>query len=181
MNMLLKKWRTPLLLLLVIAGLSLISPLNVIGESSSSNVLSAQGEPDSEFMAYIHSVKQEDGSVQLVVDPISWYTGAAADQIFKEQDPEAYAEIGGTLDGYYIVNNTEEQLPYSAVSSAEVFMQLYDRGDGMASDIQWNEPITLNSFIKVFNKTDVLDVSAFPYRLTVQDGQIVKIVQQYVP
>jgi hypothetical protein len=61
-------------------------------------------------------------------------------------------------------------------------MQIYDHSGNIEDlDIQWNEAITLQQFIDQFNKTDIIDLSQFPYHLTIQDGVITSIVQQYIP
>ncbi|MCQ4085267.1 hypothetical protein [Saccharibacillus sp. JS10] len=136
------------------------------------------------YTVFINSVqKEQDGKLQLETDRIGWYTGAAADKLFLEENPDAAEELGGAPDGYYIVNNdlTEVKLPVAA--DAEVLMQIYDRtGNYEDMDIQWNEPITTSKFDAQYNNPlGLLDLSAFPYHITVKDGVIVKIVQQYIP
>ncbi|MNP50322.1 hypothetical protein D3C76_1445820 [compost metagenome] len=61
-------------------------------------------------------------------------------------------------------------------------MQIFDHTGNMDDlDINWNESITLQQFMDQFNKTDVIDLSQFPYHITIQDGVITSIVQQYIP
>ncbi|MNV77270.1 hypothetical protein D3C71_1706790 [compost metagenome] len=61
-------------------------------------------------------------------------------------------------------------------------MQIFDHTGNIEDlDIQWNEAVTLQQFIDQFNKTDIFDLSQFPYHLTIQDGVITSIVQQYIP
>lgn len=184
----LKKFGTPLLLLVMIAGLSLVAPFHAIGESApAAPALQASPAPGTEdiqttFTAYIHTIKGVNGTVYADVDPIGWYQGAAADKVYKEADPDGYAELGGTPDGYYIVNTSEDHITYPVKEDAKVLMQLYDRdGNPENADIVWNEPITLDKFVQVFQAGGLLDVSVFPYHITTDHGEIVKIVQQYVP
>ncbi|MMZ68267.1 hypothetical protein D1872_309330 [compost metagenome] len=90
--------------------------------------------------------------------------------------------MDGAPDGYYIVNDSKEQEKVEVQADAEVLMQLYDRdGTYAGADIQWNEPVTLNKFESLYDNKTIVDLSVFPYHLTVKDGQVVKIVQQYIP
>ncbi|WP_223067325.1 hypothetical protein [Paenibacillus caui] len=180
--MMLNRMGSSLLLLIMIAGLSLLTPYQAIGQTKVITDKAAGEEVTKTFTAYIHTIKQTDGTTYVNVDPISWYQGEAADRIFKELEPEGYKELGGSPDGYYIVNNTEEHDSYAVKPDAEVLMQLYDRdGHPENADIRWNEPITLDKFVTVLGKGGLLDPASFPYHITVQDGQVVKIVQQYIP
>jgi hypothetical protein len=61
-------------------------------------------------------------------------------------------------------------------------MQIYNRTGNIAeADIVWDERITIEKFIELINMEDDLQLKNFPYHLTVKDGEIVRIVQQYVP
>ncbi|MNP78758.1 hypothetical protein D3C76_1764490 [compost metagenome] len=61
-------------------------------------------------------------------------------------------------------------------------MQIYDRdGTYEGMDIQWNEKVSLSEFQNIFAHSELMDISQFPYHLTIQDGVVVRIVQQYVP
>ncbi|NGZ78230.1 hypothetical protein [Saccharibacillus alkalitolerans] len=136
------------------------------------------------YTVFINSVEKDaNGTVQMDTDRIGWYTGEAADKLFLEANPDAVEELGGAPDGYYIVNNdlTEVRLPVAP--DAEVLMQLYDHtGNYEDMQINWNEAISLDKFDAQYNNPlGLLDLSAFPYHITVKDGVIVKIVQQYLP
>ncbi|WP_138495628.1 hypothetical protein [Paenibacillus pinistramenti] len=179
-----KRWGSSLLLLVLIAaGLSLFMPKDAVGEGiHADSAKAAKAETAATFTAYIHSIKQVNGEVRMTVDPIGWYQGEAANVIFKQEDPEGYAELGGTPDDYYIVNKSEENIIYVVKSDAAVLMQLYERdGDGENADIQPDEALSLSQFTNVFNKGGLIDPADFPYHITVQDGKVVKIVQQYIP
>ncbi|ANS76660.1 hypothetical protein AWM70_20475 [Paenibacillus yonginensis] len=185
----LKKWGSSLMLLVLIAaGLSFLMPKDAVGEGNATGSIAAAAAQtelasrSTTFTAYIHTLNQADGTVSLSVDPIGWYQGEAADTVFKQEDPEGYAELGGAPDGYYIVNRSEDNVVYPVSPDAAVLMQLYDRdGHPENADIQPNEAITLSKFIQVFNQGGLLDPAMFPYHITVKDGKVVKIVQQYTP
>ncbi|KGE18656.1 hypothetical protein [Paenibacillus wynnii] len=131
---------------------------------------------------YLQSLKSGNGTLSIEADEIDWYQGEAANQVFAEREPEAYAEIGGTLNDYYIVNDSDTTTTYTIADHAAVTMQLFDHTGNLGDlDIQWNEKVTLQQFIDEFNKTDIVDLSQFPYHITIQDGEIISIVQQYIP
>ncbi|WP_172256865.1 hypothetical protein [Saccharibacillus deserti] len=136
------------------------------------------------YTIFINSVEKDaNGVTQLETDRIGWYTGEAANKLFLKENPDAAEEMGGAPDGYYIVNNdiTEVKMPVAA--DAQVLMQIYDHtGSYEDMEINWNESIGLDKFDAQYNNSlGLLDLSAFPYHVTVKDGVIVKIVQQYIP
>ncbi|WP_068783945.1 hypothetical protein [Paenibacillus phocaensis] len=129
---------------------------------------------------YLNTVDLDASGGSLIVDPILWYQGEEATAIFSER--EANAGIDGPPDGYYIVNDTEEAITYPVSPDAEVWLQIYDR-TGTPGDIgiTAEEEVSLQRFSELFRNTDLLDLSQFPYHLTLKEGQVVRIVQQYVP
>lgn len=179
-----RKWFSvslPLLLIVIISSFTTSSFGAVEQEGLQAN--SASGEVKS-MTVYINQVQTKgEGTNQettLVVDEIDWFEGEEAVQAFLKHEPDA--GIDAPPNGYYIVNDLEESAGYPVSPDAEVLMQIYDHtGDISDLDIQWNEAITLNKFTKLFNQTDVLDLGEFPYHITVQDGKITSIVQQYIP
>ncbi|GIO45028.1 hypothetical protein [Paenibacillus apis] len=121
-----------------------------------------------------------DGSGEIVVDPVQWYTGEEAKAEFAKYEPDA--GIDGPPDGYFIVNESELLLPLAVAEDAVVIMQVYDRtGDFADVGIQWNERISLSKLDTLLHHTDIVDVRDFPYHLTIEDGKVTKIVQQYIP
>lgn len=175
-----KKVISLVLMVGMIAAVPFLMPWNAMGEGQ--NPKPVQTGEVKTITAYIKEVNHSEGGTSLIVDPISWYQGEAANKAFKELEPEAYAEIGGVPDDYYIVNNTEENIPYPVDNQAEVLMQLYDH-TGLPEDVQinWNESISLNKFEALYTHKELLDLAGFPYHLTIKDGRVLKIVQQYVP
>lgn len=174
-----KKKSSYVLPILVVLFLSLVTSASTVGtlaraESSNTQVQHAT--------VYIHSLHTNNGSVIASTDEIEWYQGAEADKVFAQREPEAAAELGGTPDGYYIVNDSPALTTYKIAPDAKVTMQIYDKtGKPEDMDIHWNEQISLDEFIHQFAKNENLDLSQFPYHLTIQDGVITSIVQQYIP
>ena len=129
---------------------------------------------------YINGLEIRDGKVYLQLDPIEWYEGEEANQVFREreQDPE----MTEAPDGYYIVNDTEEQIELPVADDAEVSLQLYDHtGRYEDAQISWNQMVSLDKFTNIYEKDDIVDMKWFPFHITVEDGVVVKMIQQYVP
>ncbi|MHA6531358.1 hypothetical protein [Paenibacillus sp. BAC0078] len=174
----LKKKLVYLFPVLVLLFLSLVTSASTTG----TRVDAKSGDKTQNLTVYIHALQSKDGHTILTADEIEWYEGAAADRIFAERDPEGAAEIGGAPDGYYIVNDSDTLTSYPIADNAKVTMQIYDHTGNIGDlDINWNESITLQKFIQEFAKTDIFDLSQSPYHITIQDGQVTSIVQQYIP
>jgi hypothetical protein len=164
--------------LLILLFLSLVTTASTAGTRAEAQ----SGEQIRHLSAYIHTMQTADGETVLTADEIEWYEGAEADRIFAERDPEGAAELGGTPDGYYIVNDSDALTTYPVADNASVLMQIFDHTGNIEDlDINWNEAISLEQFKEEFAKTDVFDLSGSPYHLTIEDGQITSIVQQYTP
>lgn len=166
-------WRLGALMLL---GLFMIHSVGV----ASSNNYEPVPKASNQEAAYINALEVKDGQVYLEIDPIEWYEGEEANAIFREreQDPE----MTEAPDGYYIVNDTEERITLPVAGNAEVRLQLYDH-TGRYEDAQiiWNQQVSLDKFTDIYRKDDIVDMKWFPFHITVEDGEVVKIIQQYVP
>ncbi|WP_322905877.1 hypothetical protein [Paenibacillus campi] len=136
---------------------------------------------DGTFTVFINKIDRDNkGSYKLTIDPINWYTGEAANKMFAKDNPEN-ADMGAP-DGYYIVNDDTRTYDYTAPESAQVLMQIYDHtGRWEDIDTNWNEPVSMSKLRAIFQKPDLLDPTVFPYHITVKNGEIVKIVQQFIP
>lgn len=129
---------------------------------------------------YIDRLELRPDGGEITVDPIEWYTGKEAEDVFAQLEPDA--GIDGPPDGYYIVNEDDQLERYPVAPNAQVLMQIYDHtGNPEDVDISWNEQVSLEKLFSLFQNTGVLDVSGFPYHLTIENGQVTSIVQQYVP
>ncbi|MFS0869558.1 hypothetical protein [Paenibacillus xylanilyticus] len=183
-----KQWKfkmlgtVTLLLGIIVLTTYLLTPANAEESTSSSQVSTkeAQAVNSEMYTAYVDDLQQENGKLYLVVDKIGWYQGEEADRVFEQRNPDS--GIDGAPDGYYIINDSKEQEKVEVSADAEMLMQLYDRdGTVQGTTIQWNEPIALSKFESLYENKAILDLSVFPYHLTVQDGKVTKIVQQYIP
>lgn len=130
--------------------------------------------------AYMTKLSESNGKWYITLDPIEWYEGEAADKALHEHEPDA--DIDHAPDGYYIVNNSTETKTYEIAPDAAVLMQIYDHdGTNDGVQINWNEPITVSKLGQLYANTDILDLSVYPYHITLEDGKVVNIVQQYIP
>ncbi|MDO7905674.1 hypothetical protein Q5741_04515 [Paenibacillus sp. JX-17] len=154
------------------------------------SVATAQGEEPGKTAAvqttaehqtvFINQLIQDNGELYIDKDPIQWYEGAAADKAFKENEPDN--ELDGAPDGYYIVNTAQDHDKIKVAPDAKVLMQIFDHtGKVEDVDVKWNEVISLAQFEAAYHKTAVLDLSQFPYHLTIENGVVTEIVQQYIP
>jgi hypothetical protein len=130
---------------------------------------------------FIHNIDEIDGITSITVDEILWFEGAEADKQFAAHERDAGIEQAP--DGYYIINDNPKLHTLAVSKNADVLMQIYDRpGDNdKSSDIIPNEKVTLKQFNTLFKKNNVLDMRDYPFHLTIQNGKIVKIVQQFIP
>jgi hypothetical protein len=130
------------------------------------------------YPAYITDIYTKKGKTYVVADYIQWFEGKEADRIFLQKEPDSGLE--GAPDGYYIVNDNPKLRTFEVKRNAEVLMQIYNRnGKANQLTIIWNEPITFDKFTNIFAKDNLL--KGYPYHLTISNGKISKIVQQYIP
>lgn len=183
-----KQWRYRMigaavaLLGIIVLTTYLLTPANAEERTNvqSPSANKAQLANSEVYTAYIDGMRVEDGKLMLTVDKIGWYQGEEANAIFKQRNPDA--GMDEAPDGYYIVNDSKEQEQVEVKANANVLMQLYDRdGTVQGADIQWNEPVSLTKFESLYGDKRMMDLSVFPYHLTIQDGKVIKIVQQYIP
>lgn len=165
-----------MLSLVALLSLSLLSTASTVGTTAR-----AESAPHT-FTAYLSEVQLHGDKVTFLADDIDWYEGEEADRIFAEYEPEAYAELGGTPDGYYIVNDSETLLPYSLSADADIRVQIFDL-TGQLEDVDLipDQSVTAEAFANAFQSDEVVDMTWFPYHITVEDGEIVSVVQQYLP
>jgi hypothetical protein len=128
--------------------------------------------------AYITQMYAEQGKTYIVADYIQWYEGDNADRVFTDREPDA--GLPGPPDGYYIVNDNPKLRTIEVKDDCEVLMQVYNRtGNIEETNVEWNEAITLSKWRELYSEDKLL--AEYPYHLTVKHGEVVKIVQQYIP
>ncbi|WP_424765594.1 hypothetical protein [Paenibacillus sp. sgz302251] len=129
---------------------------------------------------FIDQIEKQDDRYVLSFDRMEWYEGEQAVQKFLEREGDG--EMEGPPDGYYIINDNSTLISLTIAEDADVRMQIYNRTGNIAeADILWDEQISIEKFVELMNTEDELDLKGFPYHLTVKDGEVVRIVQQYIP
>jgi hypothetical protein len=173
------KWkRTWLIIVMIVVMTPLI--LSNTKASDYDQTLDVKQSTEITETVYIHQLSNDASGMTMTMEPIEWYQGEAARRAFATHEPDA--DLDGPPDDYYIVNNNKPLETYTIAPNATVNMQIYDRTGQLEDiDIQENESITLNKFNKIFAQKDNLDLSNFPYHITIKDGQVTSIVQQYIP
>ncbi|WP_334072316.1 MULTISPECIES: hypothetical protein [Paenibacillus] len=175
-----KKWMKLLIPLFLIVILTSFTTTSSSGASRQESEPAAAAPETRQLTVYIEALNTRADGTELTVDPIEWYTGKEAEAVFAKHEPDA--GIDGPPDGYYIVNEDEALEHFTVAKDAKVLMQIYDRsGDPADADIVWNEPVSLNKFTSLFRGAQVLDPQVFPYHLSIENGVVTQIVQQYVP
>lgn len=137
---------------------------------------------DGTYTVFINKIDRDsnNGNYELTVDPINWYLGEAANVEFNKENPNS--GIDGAPDGYYITNDDTQTYNYAVATNPKVLMQIYDHtGQWKDIDTNWNEPVSIQKLNAIFQKPDLLDPTVFPYHITIKDGQVSQIVQQYIP
>lgn len=137
---------------------------------------------DGTYTVFINKIERDTNAshYELTVDPINWYTGEAANVEFNKENPNS--GIDGAPDGYYITNEDTQTYHYAVAVNPKVLMQIYDHtGQWQDIDTNWDEPVSIQKLNAIFQKPDLLDPTSFPYHITVKDGQVTKIVQQFIP
>ncbi|RXZ84329.1 hypothetical protein EBB07_03255 [Paenibacillaceae bacterium] len=130
---------------------------------------------------YIESLINNEGKLELTADHIEWYEGEEANEVFREREQDS--EMTEAPSGYYIVNDSDDLQTYEVADDAVVLMQIWNRTGNMdEADTVWNEEISLEKFIELVNSDeDEGFIKDFPYHISIKDGKITKIVQQFIP
>ncbi|MGM0883217.1 MAG: hypothetical protein ACQEXQ_19535 [Bacillota bacterium] len=130
--------------------------------------------------AYINKIFSKNGKTFLTADYIQWFEGEEANKVFREY--EKNSGLSEAPDGYYIVNQNNKLRTFELADDAVVIMQVYNRTEKVEDvDIVWNERINIKKFNSLFINNDAIDLTDFPYHLTIKNNKIIKIVQQYIP
>jgi hypothetical protein len=129
---------------------------------------------------FIHNLALTQGFPTITADEVLWFEGVEADKQFMLHEQDAGFEQAP--DGYYIINDSPKLHTLEVSNNAVVLMQIYDHpGDDKAPEISANEKVSVPQFIKLFKQNEVLDMRDYPFHLTIENGKVVKIVQQFIP
>lgn len=120
-------------------------------------------------MTYITSLKEVHGKLTGTFNYIQWYFGKDADREFLK-DCGCKKEMDGAPDGYYIRDASSKLRSFPVSKSAAYFLQT------RTGEIKWNEKVTKQQFLQ-FVKTKYY----VPYKITIKNGVITSISEQYIP
>jgi hypothetical protein len=130
--------------------------------------------------SYIDQIYQSNGQTYVKADFIEWYEGEAANKVFREREKDP--EMTEAPDGYYIVNDDTQLQTLPIASDAKIYMQIYNRtGNVNEANTKWNEEISVDKFVSLFSDNSEMNLKDYPYHLTIENGVIVKITQQFIP
>ncbi|REE56273.1 hypothetical protein A8990_16610 [Paenibacillus taihuensis] len=161
--------------------LGLTACISTASAYSNSNYEPIARTPDT-ITVFIDGMNDHGGKLSLEADQIEWYEGKDADAAFAKHEPDS--GLTSAPDGYYIVNDDDDALKTLEVDPhAAVLMQIYDHDSLYSTTTAWNKSIPLMKLESLFHEGDggQVDVSQFPYHLTLKDGKVVRIVQQFIP
>lgn len=128
---------------------------------------------DGRHPAYLHAI-DVDGRT-ITVDVIQFLTGQAAVEAYQADHPD---DPDGPPNDYYIlnVNPRLRTLPVAVDVTVEL-VRLHENGDADLDPATWEE---LPSYLALTPPDDAR-LSWNPHWLTVRDGQVIALEEQYLP
>lgn len=129
-------------------------------------------EPDPEMAVYVVSASEDGSSVTVVVDPIEWLTGDAAEEAAAAQGDSAE-------NGFYIVN-ADAALEECRGDGTVPVTTIADANGEYCEDMECPE-MTLSQWSAALSSPGADALLSTPYWLTIEEGALVGMRQQYVP
>jgi hypothetical protein len=129
---------------------------------------------DGRYFGALIVVGTDQTPPRLVIDLEQWFSGPAADQAAME-DGELPPGEEHVPNDFYIRNESTQWRILPIDPATHVSMTTYPFGQVDAPLV-----ITLGRFGKIFSE-DKGYVAGFPYWITVRDGEVVAIEEQYIP
>jgi hypothetical protein len=128
--------------------------------------------PDGKHFGHLYAVGAAQRPPRLVIDIEQWFTDQAA--------VDAAIEDGVTVDpginGYYIRNANPRWRTIEVAPAATVSLTTYPYADPSNPTI-----VSLKKFGQLFSSPDGRLLQYSPYWITVDDGRIVSIEEQFIP
>lgn len=122
-------------------------------------------------MTYITSLNESNGQLKASFNYIQWYFGKDADREFLK-DCGCKKELGGAPDGYYIRDVSKKIRSFPVSKNAKYVLQT------RTGEIKWNEKVSKAQFMSFYKKTKKYQL---PFKITIQNGVVTSITEQYVP
>jgi hypothetical protein len=128
--------------------------------------------PDGKHFGRLYAVGANQEPPRLVIDIEQWFT--------DQEAVEAAIEDGITVDpginGYYIRNENPRWRTIAIDSAAKVSLTTYPFADPSDPTV-----VSLNRFGELFSSYEGRSLQLSPYWITVQDGKIAAIEEQFIP
>ncbi|MBU1177588.1 hypothetical protein KJ903_00035 [Patescibacteria group bacterium] len=133
---------------------------------------------DEKALGYITKVYDKDGKRYLDIDYIQWLTGEDAKQAMVEDGLcESVADCVVTND-YHIKNQNSKIRTFEISTDTKIYMQTLDIE---TKGINWDQEITYDIFKGLF-ATEVIEQQQYiPYHISIKDGIVIEIAEQYIP
>ena len=133
-----------------------------------------------ELMGFIKQLGENAGSVYVSFDQAEWFDGTEAGQAMQEDglcvDSEPDCQ---PANPFYIRNQKDETSIFQVSERVVIVMQtLSHRPDGTFNS---DEKIDLDRFQKAYNSESTAHLRLVPYWITVENGIVITISEQYVP
>jgi hypothetical protein len=169
--------RLRILVLGVLVGIILTGCENVLYTETQ---LPVETPSKIEIMGFIRHLDQEAGSVYISFDQAEWFSGPQAEKAILEDglcsDPEHGCE---PPNGFYIRNQDDETVAFQVSDQVDILMQtLSHRPDGSYNS---DERIDLDRFRQAVRCACTSHLRLVPYWITLENGVVVTIREQYVP
>lgn len=132
---------------------------------------------DGRLFGFIRSVEEGPGGTAILFDDATWLSGREGEDAAIEAGLCTEETRNECLpNDFFILNEDMETLRVPVAEDAEVVMETYRTGEpGDAG-----EELSIEDFTVLINNEE-LHWSELPYHVTVEDGDVVRIEEQYVP
>jgi hypothetical protein len=128
--------------------------------------------PDGKYFGELYAIGANQDPPRLVIDIEQWFTDQAA--------VDAAIEDGITVDpginGYYIRNANPRWRTVEIDPTAKITLTSYPYGDPTDP-----REYSLDDFGDLFYSFNEMPLHAWPYWVSVKDGKVVAIEQQFIP
>ena len=133
-----------------------------------------------EIMGFIKDLDEKAGSVYISFDQAEWFDGPQAEKAIREDglcaDPEHGCE---PPNGFYIRNQDDEMDAFPVSEQVVIVMQTLSHiPDGSYNS---DERIDLDRFRQAFRCACTSHLRLVPYWITLDNGVVMTIREQYVP
>jgi hypothetical protein len=127
------------------------------------------------YFVYVAAVGASQEPPRLVVDAAQWFTDQAAVQAAIE---DGVLPAGSTSieNGYYVRNTEPRWRVVEVAPGTAVELVVFPFGD-----IERPRAVSMDRFEELFGEDPHTAIRAFPYWVTVEDGTITDVTQQFIP